>query len=54
MRALKWLGGAVLVTTLLAVTAFGSSAAAQQSGDLEELELAEQNNSGVSGTATLR
>ena len=54
MRALKWLGGVVLVTTLLVVTAFGVSAAAQQSGDTEELELAEQNNSGVSGNATLR
>jgi Cu/Zn superoxide dismutase len=53
VRALKWLGGVVLVTTLL-VAAFGSSAAAQQSGDTEELEFAEQNNSGVSGTATLR
>jgi Cu/Zn superoxide dismutase len=54
VRALKWLGGAVLVTTLLAVTAFGSSVSAQQTGDTEELQLAEQNNSGVSGTATLR
>ena len=54
MRAVKWLSGVVLVTTLL-VAAFGVSAAAQQSGDTtEELELAEQNNSGVSGTATLR
>jgi len=52
--ALKWLGGVVLVSTLLVVTAFGVSAAAQQSGGTEELELAEQNNSGVSGTATLR
>ena len=54
MRAVKWLGGVVLVSTLLVVTAFGSSVSAQQSGDTEELELAEQNNSGVSGTATLR
>ena len=54
VRVVKWLGGVVLVTTLLVVTAFGSSVAAQQSGDTEELELAEQNNSGVSGTATLR
>jgi Cu/Zn superoxide dismutase len=54
VRALKWLGGVVLGTTLLVITAFGSSVAAQQSGDTEELELAEQNNSGVSGTATLR
>jgi Cu/Zn superoxide dismutase len=54
VRAVKWLGGVFLVTTLLVVTAFGSSVAAQQSGDTEELELAEQNNSGVSGTATLR
>ena len=54
MRAVKWLGGVVLVTTLLVVAAFGVSAAAQQSGGTEELEFAEQNNSGVSGTATLR
>ena len=54
MRAVKWFCGVVLVTTLLVVAAFGSSAAAQQSGGTEELELAEQNNSGVSGTATLR
>jgi Cu/Zn superoxide dismutase len=54
VRALKWLGGVVLVSTLLVVTAFGSSVEAQQSGGTEELELAEQNNSGVSGTATLR
>ena len=54
MRAVKWLGGVVLVSTLLVVTAFGVSAAAQQSDGTEELELAEQNNSGVSGTATLR
>jgi Cu/Zn superoxide dismutase len=53
VRALKWLGGVVWVTTLL-VAAFGSSAAAQQSGGTKELEFAEQNNSGVSGTATLR
>jgi Cu/Zn superoxide dismutase len=54
VRVVKWIGGVVLVSTLLVVTAFGSSVAAQQSGDTEELELAEQNNSGVSGTATLR
>jgi Cu/Zn superoxide dismutase len=54
VRAVKWIGGAVLVTTLLAVTAFGNSVSAQQTGDTEELQLAEQNNSGVSGTATLR
>jgi Cu/Zn superoxide dismutase len=54
VRAVKWLSGVVLVTTLLVATAFGNGAEAQQSGDTEELELAEQNNSGVSGTATLR
>jgi Cu/Zn superoxide dismutase len=54
VRAVKWLGGVVLVSTLLVVAAFGSSAAAQQSDGTEELELAEQNDSGVSGTATLR
>ena len=54
MRAVKWLGTVVLVSTLLVVADFGSSVSAQQSGGTEELELAEQNNSGVSGTATLR
>ncbi len=54
MRALKWLGGVVLVTTLLMGTALGNYVAAQQSGGTTELELAEQNDSGVSGTATLR
>jgi len=54
VRAVKRLGGVVLVTTLLVVAAFSVSAAAQQSDGTEELEFAEQNNSGVSGTATLR
>ena len=54
MRAIKWLGGLVLVTTLLMGTALGNYVAAQQSGGTTELELAEQNDSGVSGTATLR
>src|SRR4028119_469153 len=43
----------VLATTLVVVLALGSSVAAQQSGGTEELQFAEQNNSGVSGTATL-
>jgi Cu/Zn superoxide dismutase len=54
VRAIKWLGGLVLVTTLLMGTALGNYVAAQQSGGTTELELAEQNDSGVSGTATLR
>ncbi len=54
MRALKWLGGVGVLTTLLMVTALGNYVAAQQSGDTRELEFAEQNNSGVSGTAELR
>jgi Cu/Zn superoxide dismutase len=54
VRAAKWLGGVVMVTTLLAVSALGNSFAAQQSGGTKELQFAEQNNSGVSGTATLR
>ncbi len=45
VRVVKWLGGVVLVSTLLVVTAFGSSVEAQQSGGTKELELAEQNNS---------
>jgi Cu/Zn superoxide dismutase len=49
--AVGWLGGVVLVTTLL--TAGLGNVAAQQSGGTKELEFAEQNNSGVSGTATL-
>jgi Cu/Zn superoxide dismutase len=54
VRTVKWLGGLVLVTTLLMGTALGNYVAAQQSGGTTELELAEQNDSGVSGTATLR
>jgi Cu/Zn superoxide dismutase len=50
----KWLGGVVLVTTSLMVTGLGNNVAAQQSGGTTELGFAEQNNSGVSGTATLR
>ena len=54
MGAVKWFGGVVLATTLVVVVlTLGSSAAAQQSGGPEELQFAEQNNSGVSGTATL-
>jgi len=51
--AVKWFGGVVLATTLVVVVTLGSSVAAQQSGGTEELQFAEQNNSGVSGTATL-
>jgi Cu/Zn superoxide dismutase len=40
--------------TLLAALISGTSAGAQQSRSTEELEFVEQNNSGVSGTATLR
>jgi Cu/Zn superoxide dismutase len=54
VRAVKWLGGGVLVTTLLMVAGLGNNVAAQQSGGTTELRFAEQNNSGVSGTATLR
>jgi Cu/Zn superoxide dismutase len=54
VRAVKWFGGVVLATTLVVVLAMGISVAAQQSGGTEELQFAEQNNSGVSGTATLR
>ena len=54
MGAGKWFGGVVLATTFLVVLAMGSSVAAQQSGGTEDLQFAEQNNSGVSGTATLR
>ena len=53
MGAVKWFGGVVLATTFLVVLALGSSVAAQQSGGTEELQFAEQNNSGVRGTATL-
>ncbi|MCA1729780.1 MAG: hypothetical protein LC751_10360 [Actinobacteria bacterium] len=42
------------MTTLLVVTALGNNVAAQQRGGTTELRFAEQNNSGVSGTATLR
>ena len=54
MRAAKWFGGLALATTLVVVLALGSSVAAQQSDGTRELKLNEQNNSGVSGTATLR
>lgn len=54
MRAVKWFGGVVLATTLVVVLALGSSVTAQQPGGTEDLQFAEQNNSGVSGTATLR
>jgi Cu/Zn superoxide dismutase len=54
VRAVKWFGGVVLATTLVVVLTLGSSVAAQQSGGTEDLQFAEQNNSGVSGTATLR
>jgi Cu/Zn superoxide dismutase len=54
VRAVKWFGGVVLATTLVVVLTLGSSVAAQQTGGTEELQFAEQNNSGVSGTATLR
>ncbi|MCA1731950.1 MAG: CHRD domain-containing protein [Actinobacteria bacterium] len=50
----KWFGGVVLVTALLVVLALGSSVAAQQTSDSKELQFKPQNNSGVSGTATLR
>lgn len=53
MGAVRRFGGVVLATTLVVVLALGSSVAAQQSGGTEELRFAEQNNSGVSGTATL-
>lgn len=54
MRAVKRFGGVVLAPTFLLVLALGSSGTAQQSGGTEELQFAKQNNSGVSGTATLR
>ena len=54
MRAVGWFGGVVLATMLLVVLALGSSVLAQQTGGTEELQFAAQNNSGVSGTATLR
>ena len=53
MGAVRRFGGVVLATTLVVVLALGSSVAAQQSGGTEELRFAEQNNSGVRGTATL-
>ena len=54
MPAVRWLGGVALVATFFLVIALGNSIAAQKNGDTEELQFAEQNNSGVSGTATLR
>jgi Cu/Zn superoxide dismutase len=54
VHAVKRLGGVALATTLLVVSALGNNVAAQQTGGTEELQSAEQNNSGVSGTATLR
>ena len=54
MRAVKWLGGVGVLTTLLMVTALGNNVVAQQSGGTRELEFDQQHNSGVSGTATLR
>jgi Cu/Zn superoxide dismutase len=54
VRAVKRFGGVVLATTLVVVLTLGSSVVAQQTGGTEELQFAEQNNSGVSGTATLR
>ena len=54
MSAVEWFGGVVLATTLLVVLALGSSVSAQQTGGTAELQFAEQNGSGVSGTATLR
>ncbi len=53
MRAVKRLGGVGVLTTLLMVTALGNYVVAQQSGGTRELEFAQQNNSGVSGTAAL-
>ena len=53
MGAVKRFGGVVLATALVVVLTLGSSVAAQQSGGTEELQFAEQNKSGVSGTATL-
>jgi Cu/Zn superoxide dismutase len=54
VRAVEWFTGVVLATTLLVVLAVGSSVAAQQAGGTRELQFNQQNNSGVSGTATLR
>jgi Cu/Zn superoxide dismutase len=54
VRVVKWLGGVGVLTTLLMVTALGNYVVAQQSSGTRELEFAEQNNSGVSGTAALR
>ena len=54
MPAVRWLGGVALVATFFSVIALGTSIAAQKNGDTEELQFAEQKNSGVSGTATLR
>jgi Cu/Zn superoxide dismutase len=54
VRAVKWLGGVALATTLLVVIALGNNVAAQQTDGTEELQFAEQNDSGVSGTATLK
>jgi Cu/Zn superoxide dismutase len=54
VRAVEWFSGVVLATTLLVVLAVGSSVAAQQAGGTRELQFNQQNNSGVSGTATLR
>ena len=53
MRAVKRLGGVGVLTTLLMVTALGNYVVAQQSGGTRDLEFAQQNNSGVSGTAAL-
>jgi Cu/Zn superoxide dismutase len=54
VRAVEWFGGVVLATMLLVVLALGSSVSAQETGGTRELQFAEQRNSGVSGTATLR
>jgi Cu/Zn superoxide dismutase len=54
VRAVEWFGGVVLATVLLVVLALGSSVSAQQTGGTRELQFAEQHNSGVSGTASLR
>jgi Cu/Zn superoxide dismutase len=52
MRKAKRFGGVALGTALLVALALGSSVAAQQT-DSRELQLTQQRNSGVSGTATL-
>src|ERR687897_1173757 len=52
MRKAKRFGGVALGTALLVIVALQSSAAAQDTGSAE-LELTQQRNSGVSGTATL-